>query len=86
MFTSLTFGWFAMMSLSAAVQSEKSPKSCEFNALYAAIFTFGATPIGATVPFEVMMPVTFVPCPRSSCAAPGPLARFVPVTGHPPSA
>jgi hypothetical protein len=50
----------------------------------ARMFAAGATPgPSLTTPFEVMIPVTCVPCPTSSSAAPGP-ERRVPPPGQPP--
>ena len=85
--TTLTFSptWFVNSQSSAAAMSEKSPPPVESSTLMATTPASGATPEGATAPPEVMTPLTAVPCPSSSSAAPAPLCVSPPPGQQPTS-
>src|SRR4030095_5382895 len=75
MLTTSTSGRFTMIQFSAAMMSLVQQKVFwAERTLTATIFASGATPTGDTTPSDVTMPATFVPCPLSSSAEPGPKA------------
>ena len=68
MLTISTSGWLAMMSSSAAIQSDMRPVPVLVKILYTASLASGAMPSGAAWPSLVMMPATLVPWPKLSSA------------------
>ena len=66
-------GWSKIQSRPEMIWSvpENDPSSA--STLTITSFDAGATPIGATPPFPLTIPATFVPWPLSSRPAPGPL-------------
>src|ERR1043166_2570020 len=85
MFKTRTSGWLAMIQSrpesTCALELKRLLRS---RTLTATIVTPGATPGDDTSPREAMMPVTFVPWPWSSAAAPGPLCDVCWFGQHPP--
>jgi hypothetical protein len=63
-----------MIQSKASTMSDEQQKPLPLSkTLMATIPASGAPPSGATVPPEVMIPATLVPCPLSSSALPAPL-------------
>src|SRR6266540_4839218 len=71
-FTTFTSGCWLMTKSSPERMLVLVPAPVLSSTLTTTTWASGAIPMGATRPSEVMIPVTLVPCPWSSSAAPGP--------------